>query len=297
MKSKLKLLIPAIAALAAAPFVSAGNANLLPDESVAVKLPMESSAPAKTEKIKISPEQRTLFLQGLGWLVAQQSGLIEDLRVSKEDTAAIAEGFKLALQGEGNDIPTKILADNAAYSQFIDELQEQAIAAMEAEMKQAAEGNRKIGAEFVAKTKAEDKSFVTLPSGVLMKTTKAGDASKKPTLKDTVSVRYTGKLVDGTIFDSSNRSEDRVPVQFVAGEGDTVELPLGGLIPAWGEALPLIGVGGQCTLIIPADQAYGDRATGIIPPGSTLIFDIELDGIADPEEDDDESVLDKDVEA
>lgn len=125
-----------------------------------------------------------------------------------------------------------------------------------------------------------------------MKTTKAGDTEKKPSAADTVSVRYTGKLVDGTVFDSSTKDANGVPVQFVAGEGETVELPLGQLIKAWAEAIPLLGVGGQCTLIVPADQAYGDRAVGIIPPGATLIFDIELDGIAEPDNGDDAEEID-----
>lgn len=287
MKSKMKLLVPAIAALAAAPFAFA-------DDTI-VPAPVAPEAPAVEEKVEITPAQRALFLQGLGWLIAQQSGLIQDLRLSAEDVPAVAEGFKLALLNEGKDIPAKIMADNAAYTQFIDELQEKAIAEMEAELKKFSEENRKLGEDFVAKTKAADKGFVALPSGVLMKTVKPGDTAKKPTLKDTVSVRYTGKLIDGTIFDSSSRNEEQMPVQFVAGEGKTVDLPLDNLIAAWGEAIPMLGVGGQCTLIVPADQAYGDRATGMIPPGSTLIFDIELADIAEPEAT--ESVLDDDVEA
>lgn len=225
----------------------------------------------------------------MGWLVGQQSGLVQELRISKEDAAAVAEGFRLALMGEGQDIPAQVMANNDAYSAFIDELQANAMAQLEAEMKSAAAENKKIGAEFAQKKQAEDDGYRALPSGVLMKTTKAGDTEKKPSAADTVSVRYTGKLVDGTVFDSSAKDENGVPVQFVAGEGETVSLPLGQLIKAWAEAIPLLGIGGQCTLIVPADQAYGDRAVGIIPPGATLIFDIELDGIADPDNGNDDA--------
>lgn len=273
----MKTFIPAIAAFAVAPFIFAAE-DAVPSLTAA-----PADAEVSTKKVEITPEQRQLFLKGLGWLVGQQSGLVQELRISREDVPAIAEGFRLALIGEGKDIPTQVMANNDAYGKFIEEMQAHAAAQVEAEMKAAAEGNKKIGAEFIAKTKADDKAYTALPSGVLMKTTKAGNADKKPTDKDTVSVRYTGKLVDGTIFDSSARDENGVPVQFVAGEGETVDLPLGQLIKAWAEAIPLLGVGGQCTIIVPADQAYGDNAVGIIPPGSTLIFDIELDGIAAPE--------------
>lgn len=277
MKHTMKTFIPVVAAFAVAPFVSA--AEDAPASPVAV--PEATTSTAK--KVEITPEQRQLFLTGLGWLVGQQSGLVQELRISKEDVPAITEGFRLALCGEGKDIPTQVMANNDAYGKFIEEMQAHAAAQVEAEMKAAAEENKKVGAAFIAKTKADDATYVALPSGVLMKTIKPGDKDKKPTDKDTVSVRYTGKLVDGTVFDSSARDENGVPVQFVVGEGETVELPLGQLIQAWTEAIPQLGVGGVCTLIVPADQAYGDRAVGMIPPGATLIFDIELDGISDPE--------------
>lgn len=264
---KIKTLIPVVAAFAVAPFVSAAS------DTEAVPAP------------SVSPEQRQLFLQGLGWLVGQQSGLRQELRIPAADVPAVAEGFRLALLDEGKDFPEKITELNEAYSAFIGELQANAAEEVAAEMRLASENNRKLGAEFVAKTLEEDKAFEKLPSGVLMKTLVAGDAAKKPTLADTISVRYTGKLIDGTIFDSSERSEQTgVPVPFVAGTGEEVELPLGGLIKAWGEALVKLGTGGRCTLVVPADQGYGDRATGMIPPGSTLVFDIELAGIVPPQE-------------
>ena len=283
MIHKMKTLVPVLAAFAVAPFVSAADEAAQPPA-----LAPENAAQAP-KKIEITPEQRQLFLKGLGWLVGQQSGLVQELRISKEDAAAVAEGFRLALMGEGQDIPAQVMANNDAYSAFIDELQANAMAQLEAEMKSAADENKKIGAEFAQKKQAEDDGYKALPSGVLMKTTKAGDTGKKPSVADTVSVRYTGKLVDGTVFDSSTKDENGVPVQFIAGEGETVALPLGQLIKAWSEAIPLLGVGGQCTLIVPADQAYGDRAVGIIPPGATLIFDIELDGIADPDNGNDDA--------
>lgn len=270
MKSKIKYLVPALVALAAAPFVSAAE-----------NAPQTQAA--QPAKIEISPAQRQLFLQGLGWLIAQQSGLAQELGIAAEDVPAVVEGFRLALDGKGDDIPAKIMADNDAYGAFIRGLQAAVAEKAEAAAKKASTANKKLGAEFVAKTIAEDKTFTRLPSGVLFKKIADGDAAKKPTVDDVVAVRYTGKLIDGSIFDSSERNpQTGEPVAFTD-KSEAVELPLGQLIPAWIETIPQLGIGGKCTLVVPAEQAYGDRAAGMIPPGSTLIFDIELVDIPAPE--------------
>jgi FKBP-type peptidyl-prolyl cis-trans isomerase FklB len=88
-----------------------------------------------------------------------------------------------------------------------------------------------------------------------------------PTEKDRVVVHYTGKLINGNIFDSSiNRGE---PSKFM----------VAGVIPGWVEALQIMSVGSKWELVIPSNLAYGDRATGNIPAASTLIFEVELLGI------------------
>jgi len=88
-----------------------------------------------------------------------------------------------------------------------------------------------------------------------------------PTDKDRVVVHYTGKLIDGTVFDSS---VDR---------GEPSKFMVGAVIKGWQEALQLMNVGSEWELVIPSNLAYGDRGTGNIPANSTLIFEVELLGI------------------
>jgi len=83
----------------------------------------------------------------------------------------------------------------------------------------------------------------------------------------TVDVHYTGKLQDGTVFDSSVSRGD--PISFKLGVGQVIK--------GWDEGIALMKVGGKAQLIIPADLAYGDKgAGGVIPPNATLVFDVEL---------------------
>jgi peptidyl-prolyl cis-trans isomerase A (cyclophilin A) len=92
----------------------------------------------------------------------------------------------------------------------------------------------------------------------------------------TVSVHYTGKLADGTKFDSSY--DRNAPIEFPLGERK--------VIPGWDEGIALLKAGGKATFIIPPHLAYGERgAGGVIPPNATLIFEVELLEIKNTEED------------
>ncbi|OFY92166.1 MAG: peptidylprolyl isomerase [Bacteroidetes bacterium RIFCSPLOWO2_12_FULL_31_6] len=124
------------------------------------------------------------------------------------------------------------------------------------------------------KTKSESGKFFTenkkkpgiteLPSGLQYQVLKQG-TGPKPTAEDTVTVHYTGKLIDGTVFDSS--VERNEPATF----------PVGMVIPGWTEALQLMSVGSKWVLYIPSQLGYGEHgAGGVIPPSATLIFEVEL---------------------
>jgi FKBP-type peptidyl-prolyl cis-trans isomerase len=105
----------------------------------------------------------------------------------------------------------------------------------------------------------------TTPSGLQYYVEKAADQSQ-PTPSETseVTVNYEGKLIDGTVFDSSYARNE--PATF----------PLNGVIKGWTEGVAMMRKGEVWDFAIPAELAYGDRPVGPIPPGSTLLFKVEL---------------------
>ena len=100
------------------------------------------------------------------------------------------------------------------------------------------------------------------PSGVYVIITEEGTGDEHPDINSTVEVRYTGYLLDGSIFDSSGE--------------ETIVFALSGLITGWQIGIPYLKKGGKQTLLIPSSLGYGGNAVGSIPANSVLIFDIEL---------------------
>ena len=120
------------------------------------------------------------------------------------------------------------------------------------------------GQAFLARN-AKAPGVITTASGLQYKITTSGPKTgKAPKLGDIVKVHYEGKLLDGTVFDSSIE------------RGQAAIMPSDGLIPGWMEALPMMHVGDDWTLWIPAELAYGERAAGPIPPNSVLVFRLRL---------------------
>ena len=110
---------------------------------------------------------------------------------------------------------------------------------------------------------SNNKSVYTTKSGLKYRKVKEGNG-KRPTATDQVKVHYTGTLIDGKKFDSSI---DR---------GEPITFPLNAVIPGWTEGLQLMDEGSKYILYIPYNLGYGTRDMGEIPPGSTLIFEVEL---------------------
>ena len=120
-------------------------------------------------------------------------------------------------------------------------------------------------ADFL-KNYAKQKGVKSTPSGLLYKVIKEGDGAM-PTDTSEVEVHYEGKLVDGTVFDSSYK------------RGQTATFAVNQVIKGWSEAVKLMKVGAEYEVCLPYEIAYGERGTRGIPPYSTLIFKIELKGI------------------
>lgn len=136
-------------------------------------------------------------------------------------------------------------------------------AEMQAEAAKQGEVNRKNGEAFLTENAKREGIKVT-ESGLQYEVLESGKGDS-PKAYDNVEVHYTGKLIDGTVFDSS--VERGVPASFGVTQ----------VIPGWVEALQLMHEGDKWRLYIPSDLAYGPNgAGGVIGPNMTLIFDVEL---------------------
>lgn len=137
-------------------------------------------------------------------------------------------------------------------NEYLTELQEKAVAAA-----------KEAGSKFLEEN-AKKEGVKTTASGLQYVVEKEG-TGKSPKATDEVTVHYTGRLLDGTVFDSS------------VSRGEPATFPLNRVIPGWTEGLQLMKEGGKTVFFIPSDLAYGAQgAGGAIPPHSTLIFEVEL---------------------
>ncbi len=110
--------------------------------------------------------------------------------------------------------------------------------------------------------------MTTTASGLKYQVLTHGTGTVSPKATDTVKVHYEGKLLDGTVFDSS------------IARGQPISFPLNQVIPGWTEGLQLMKVGDKFKFVIPANLAYGANSPSpAIPPNSTLVFEVELLGI------------------
>ncbi len=129
--------------------------------------------------------------------------------------------------------------------------------------REAAKVNAQESTAFLQANKLVD-GVVETDSGLQYQVLAAGNGEQHPTADSTVKVHYHGTLLDGTVFDSSVERDE--PINF----------GLNQVIKGWTEGLQLMVEGEKTRLFIPAELGYGNKATGKIPPGALLIFDVEL---------------------
>ena len=157
------------------------------------------------------------------------------------------------------------LAGKAKMSQ---EYQSQIMALIQGARLSAAEPNHKAAAAFLADN-GKKPGIQTTASGLQYKVVTAGSGDS-PKATDQVQVNYTGKLLDGTVFDASER------------HGGPATFGVNQVIPGWTEALQLMKPGAKFQLWIPPKLAYDVDSPPTIPPGSLLVFDVELVAIKPP---------------
>lgn len=171
------------------------------------------------------------------------------------------------------EINTKVMAgsiNDVVTGKEITMSEEQAMASinefMQKQMEESMGENAKIGQQFLEEN-GKRAEVTTLPSGLQYEVVTQGDGPK-PTATSKVRVHYEGKLLDGTVFDSSIQ------------RGEPITFGLNQVISGWTEGLQQMAVGSKYILFIPSDLAYGAQGAGqMIGPGATLIFTVELLGI------------------
>jgi FKBP-type peptidyl-prolyl cis-trans isomerase FkpA len=199
-----------------------------------------SSAPAALE----TEDQKTLYALGL-WM----GGQVKVFNLTTEELALVKKGLEDSVSG------AKPQVEFTAYQQKLNELAQARRAA-------GATATKTKGKEF-AEAAAKEAGATVLPSGIVYKTITPG-TGPSPKATDTVKVHYEGKLIDGTVFDSSKTS------------GTPAEFALNGVVKCWTEGVQKMKVGEKARLVCPSDVAYGDGGQGPIPPGATLDFEVEL---------------------
>ena len=172
---------------------------------------------------------------------------------------AFKDGFLDALKGNNKLSPEEM---QACYT----DIQEKMTAAqnqMNAEQSQQSEVEKEKGRQFLATNKMREGVHETA-SGLQYEVIVMGNGAK-PTATDQVKVHYTGKTLEGQVFDSSVE------------RGEPIVFGLNQVIRGWTEGVQLMPIGSKFMLYIPSDLAYGDRGAGnAIKPGATLIFEVEL---------------------
>ncbi len=202
------------------------------------------SASSDTPKLE-TEDQKTLY--ALGILVGRN---VKPFALTPDELAIVKAGMTDTVTDAKSQI------DLETYGPLVRELASKRAAGR-------AEDAKKKGQEF-ADNVAKEKNASKTESGIVMRTITSGSGAS-PAATDVVKVHYEGKLVDGTVFDSSIK------------RNEPAEFPLNGVVPCWREAVQKMKKGEKSQIVCPSSLAYGDTGQPPdIPPGATLSFEVEL---------------------
>jgi FKBP-type peptidyl-prolyl cis-trans isomerase FkpA len=193
----------------------------------------------------VTEEDKTLY--ALGQLISKN---LDVFQLTPKELEIVQSGLEDGVTGKAAAV------DATQYADQLENLHRSRLAALTA--KEKSEG------KAFADKEATNKDATKTASGLVITTLRPGTGAS-PAATDRVKVHYEGRLINGTVFDSSIQ------------RGEPATFPLDGVIPCWTEALQLMKVGGKSRFVCPSDLAYGDRGS---PPqirsGASLVFDVEL---------------------
>jgi len=196
------------------------------------------------------PEVTSVQIDSVSYALGMwAANIIKSADMGELDYGEFTKGFTALLEGKdtkiGEDAIMTILSDYSMKRNTY-----------------VTEKRKEEGARFLEENKSKE-GVVETESGLQYKIEVEGEGLT-PGEKDTVTVHYEGKLLDGTTFDSSYE------------RGEPVEFPLGNVIKGWTEGMQYLKEGGKATLYIPAALGYGERGNQAIPGNSVLVFEVEL---------------------
>lgn len=215
------------------------------------------------------PKNLDTIEKQVGYILGEQvgkemSGNLTELKDNgfNIDMKQVQQGIQDQLEGKASPLTDE--QKKQISEQFVKVMEENVKKKEEADKAKAGE-TLKAGEKFLTENKTKE-GVKTTNSGLQYKVNKEGTGAS-PVLGDGVMVEYTGKLIDGTEFDSTAKH---------GGQPFAVPLTGNSVIKGWTEGLQLMKEGGEYTLYIPAHLAYGDKGQGKIPANSVLVFDMKI---------------------
>ena len=262
MNKTFKFSALAIAAALALTACDKKDANKPAAASAPASASAASGASAATDTSSIgTPTQQASYAMGMD--IGSSLKQMKD-QGSEIDMKVFIEAMQASYEGKESKM-TEVQAQEVMMK-FLKEQQTKAAEKLQADAK----ANLEKGEAFL-KENATKEGVKTSASGLQYKIIKEGEG-KKPTKDDIVTVEYEGRLIDGTVFDSSENN------------GGPVSFPVSQVIPGWTEGIQLLKEGGEATFYIPAKLAYREVGAGDkIGPNATLVFDVKLVKVGAPD--------------